>query len=85
MRRIGGRGWRKAFALRGLAQIVSSPTAQKFIDNAHGANINVFQNVGDKIIRITLDPTASRIISAGIVQARNDTNSIASGRFTPMQ
>jgi RHS repeat-associated protein len=72
-------------SLQEAAQIASSPTAQKFIDNAHGGNINVFQNVGDKIIRITLDPSASRIISAGIVQARNVTNSIASGRFTPMQ
>jgi RHS repeat-associated protein len=72
-------------SLQEAAEIVASPTAQKFIDNAHGGNINVFQNVGDKIVRITLDPTASRIISAGIVQARNLANSIASGRFTPMQ
>jgi RHS repeat-associated protein len=72
-------------SLQEAAEIVSSPTARKFIDNANDGNINVFQNVGDKIMRITLDPTASRIISAGIVQARNVTNSIASGRFTPMQ
>jgi len=72
-------------SLQEAAEIASSPTAQRFIDNAHGGNVNVFQNVADKIIRITLDPTGSRIISAGIVQARNVTNSIASGRFTPMQ
>jgi hypothetical protein len=76
---------RSGISLQEAAEIVASPTAQKFIDNAHGGNINVFHNVGDKILRITLDPTASRIISAGIVQARNLANSIASGRFTPMQ
>jgi RHS repeat-associated protein len=66
-------------------EIIASPTAQKFIDKANSGNINVLQEMGGKIIRVTLDPTASRIISAGIVQSRNVTNSIASGRFTPLQ
>ena len=39
--------------------------------------------VGDKLVRITLDPSGQRIISAGYVQARNIANSIASGRFIP--
>jgi RHS repeat-associated protein len=63
------------------AQIVASPSSQRFIDTANGNNINVIRQVGDKLVRITLDPTGQRIISAGYVQARNVTNSIASGRF----
>jgi RHS repeat-associated protein len=66
-------------------EIVASPTAQKFIDNLHDGNINVLQKAGSRIIRITLDPASRRIVSAGIVQARNVANSIASGRLTPLR
>jgi len=45
--------------------------------------INVIKQVGDKLVRITLDPSGQRIISAGYIQARNVANSIASGRFIP--
>jgi hypothetical protein len=58
---------------------------KKLIDNTNGGNINVLQNVGDKVVRITLDPTGSRIVSAGYMQSRNVANGIASGRFTPMK
>ncbi len=34
-------------------------------------------------IRVTLDPTASRIISAGIMRAGQVANLIASGQFVP--
>ena len=70
-------------SLQQAAQIVSSPGSQKLIDTANGNNINVIQQVGDKLVRITLDPTGQRIISAGYVQGRNVANSISSGRFIP--
>jgi RHS repeat-associated protein len=70
-------------SVQGAAQIVPSPTSQRLIDTANSNNINVIQQVGDKLIRITLDPTGQRIISAGYVQARNIANGIASGRFIP--
>jgi len=72
-------------SLQQATELVESPTAQKLIDNANGGNINVLQKVGDKVVRITLDPSGSRIISAGYMQSRNVANGIASGRFTPMQ
>ena len=64
--------------------IVRNPASQKLIDNAPGnqGNINVIQEVGGKLVRITLDPTGQRIISAGIVRANSITNGIANGRFT---
>jgi RHS repeat-associated protein len=63
--------------------IVRSPASQKLIDNANGGNINVIQEVGGKLVRVTTDPTGQRIISAGIVRANSITNGIANGRFTP--
>jgi hypothetical protein len=69
-------------SLQQANELIESPTAQKLIDNANSGNINVLQNVGDKVVRITLDPTGSRIISAGYMQSRNVANGIASGRFT---
>lgn len=64
--------------------IVQNPASQKLIDNAaaNQGNINVIQEVGGKLVRITLDPTGQRIISAGIVRANSITNGIANGRFT---
>jgi RHS repeat-associated protein len=64
-------------------EIVESPVSQRLIDNANNGNINVIQQVGDKLIRITTDPSGQRIISAGIVRANSITNGIANGRFTP--
>lgn len=61
--------------------IVQSPTSQKLIDKANGGNINVIQEISGKLMRITLDPTGQRIISAGIVRANQITNGIANGRF----
>ncbi|MBI3658556.1 MAG: hypothetical protein HY232_19300 [Acidobacteria bacterium] len=61
--------------------IVTNRASQKFIDTANRNHVNVVQQVGDKLLRITLDPTGERIISAGYIQARNVANSIASGRF----
>jgi hypothetical protein len=72
-------------SLQQANELIESPTAQKLIDNANSGNINVLQSVGDKVVRITLDPTGSRIISAGYMQSRNVANGIASGRFTPMK
>lgn len=63
-------------------EIVSSPASQKLIDNLNSGNINIIQNIGGKFIRITLDPSGKRIISAGIVRANQVTNGIASGRFS---
>ncbi len=63
--------------------IVESPTSQKLIDNLNNGNINVIQDVGGKLVRITLDPSGQRIISAGLVRANQITNGIANGRFVP--
>lgn len=62
-------------------KIAASPTAQKLVDRLNSGNINVIQDIGGKLIRITLDPSEQRIISAGIVRANQVTNGIASGRF----
>jgi len=63
--------------------IVESPASQKLIDNLNNGNINVIQDVGGKLVRITLDPSGQRIISAGLVRANQITNGIANGRFVP--
>jgi RHS repeat-associated protein len=74
---------RLGLSLQQATEIVESPASQKLVDNLNNGNINVIQDVGGKLVRITLDPSGQRIISAGYVQARNVANSIASGRFTP--
>ena len=74
---------RIGLSLRQAAEIVANPGSQRFIDKANGNTINVIAQVGDKLVRITLDPSGQRIISAGYVQARNIANSVASGRFIP--
>jgi uncharacterized protein RhaS with RHS repeats len=63
-------------------ELLENPSTQRFVDNANGGNVNSFLDTGGKIIRITTDPNGQRIISAGIVQARNIANGIATGRFT---
>jgi hypothetical protein len=42
-----------------VAAIIKSPTSQKLVDNLNGTNINVIQDVGGKLVGITLDPTGS--------------------------
>jgi hypothetical protein len=74
---------RLGLSLQQAADIVASPASQKLTDRLNGNNINVIKQVGDKLVRITLDPTGQRIISAGYIQGRNVANSIASGRFIP--
>jgi len=69
--------------LQKAQEIVASPASQKLIDNLNSKNINVIQTEGDKVIRITLDPTGERIISAGMMRANQVANGISSGRFTP--
>jgi RHS repeat-associated protein len=64
------------------SQIVGSPASQRLVDNLNNGNINWVQNIDGKLIRITTDPNAQRIISAGIMRANQVTNGIASGRFT---
>lgn len=57
----------------------------RYVDTANGGNINVFMPRPDAsgFIRITLDPSGERIISAGLNTVRNVDNGIASGRFVP--
>jgi hypothetical protein len=74
---------RVGVSLQEANQIIDSPAAQHMVDNLHGGNINSYQTINGQIIRITTDPSAQRIISAGIVQARNIAAGINSGRFTP--
>jgi hypothetical protein len=74
---------RVGVSLQEANQIIDSPAAQHVVDNLHGGNINSYQTINGQIIRITTDPSAQRIISAGIVQARNIAAGINSGRFTP--
>jgi RHS repeat-associated protein len=57
--------------------IIQSPATQKLIDNANNGNINCVQQVGDKVIRITTDPTGQRIISAGYMRANSIVNGLA--------
>lgn len=58
----------------------------RYTDSAHGGNINVFpaRPDGSGFIRITLDPSGQRIISAGLNTAGNVKNGIANGRFVPI-
>ena len=68
-------------SLEEATAIVESPTSQKLIDNLNSRNINVIQDVGGKLVRITLDPSGQQIISAGLIRANQVANGIASGRF----
>lgn len=74
---------RLGMSLQEATAIVESPASQKLVDNLNNGNINVIQDVGGKLVRITLDPSGQRIISAGLVRANQITNGIANGRFTP--
>ena len=58
----------------------------KYVDNANNGNINVFMQRpdGPGFIRVTLDPTQQRVISAGLNQANDVLRGITSGRFTPL-
>jgi hypothetical protein len=58
----------------------------RYVDTANGGNINVFmaRPDGSGFIRVTLDPSGQRMISAGLNTAGNVTNGIANGRFVPV-
>ncbi|MGE3821412.1 MAG: hypothetical protein AB7I30_18540 [Isosphaeraceae bacterium] len=58
----------------------------RYVDTANGGNVNVFmpRPDGSGFIRVTLDPSGERIISAGLNTAGNVTNGIANGRFVPV-
>lgn len=62
--------------------IVRNAANQALRDHDHGGNINVLQEVGGRVIRITLDPKGKRIISAGLMRGYSVTHGIARGRFT---
>lgn len=53
-----------------------------YLDKTTG-NINIFSKIGEaaKYTRITLNPEATKIISAGINSTRNVLNGIAKGRY----
>jgi len=55
----------------------------RYVDTASSGNINVFAARPDSsgFIRVTLDPSGQRIISAGLNTAHNVANGIANGRF----
>lgn len=63
-----------------LQRLVNNPAANRFYDAATG-NINVIQDVGGRLIRITVARDALPIISVGPIQLRNVVTSVASGRF----
>ena len=50
------------------------------VDNDNGGNINSYTTINGQIIRITTDPSSNRIISAGIVQARNIAHEMPGGK-----
>lgn len=62
-------------------------TGSRFVDLAHKSNVNVFLRRPDApgFIRLTLDPTQQRIVSAGLNQARDLASGIASGRLVPLE
>jgi hypothetical protein len=58
-------------------ELIENPATQRLIDNANNGNINYVADIGGKLVRVTTDPTGRRIISAGLMQARNITNGLA--------
>jgi len=61
-------------------------SGMRLVDNGNSGNINTLLPRPDGAsgwIRVTLDPTQSRIISAGWMKANQITNGLQSGRFTP--
>jgi len=67
-----------------IASVLNNGT--KYVDRLNKGNVNVLlqRPDGADFIRITLDPSMQRIISAGIVRARSLYNGIESGRFLPL-
>jgi hypothetical protein len=56
----------------------------KFIDNNNNKNVNIFTKLSNdvkKVIRVTLDPSQNKIISAGFNQVKSIINNIVKGRF----
>lgn len=59
---------------------------QRFIDTAHRGNVSYFlarPDGGAGFIRVTLDPTSSRVISGGMVRGKQLQDWVASGRLVP--
>lgn len=55
-------------------------TGRSLLDLRNGGNINNLANVGEKVIRITTTPDASKIISAGVItSASKVANYVSSG------
>lgn len=55
-------------------------SGRSLLDLRNGGNINNIANVGEKVIRITTTPNASKIISAGVISgASKVANYISSG------
>jgi RHS repeat-associated protein len=63
-------------------ELIENPSTLRLIDNLNDGNINYVADVGGKLVRVTTDPTGQRIISAGLMQARNIMNGLASGRYS---
>jgi hypothetical protein len=60
---------------------------QRFVDMAHGSNINVLMQRPDQVsgfVRITLDPNSQRIVSAVMMRAPQVANYISNGRLVPL-
>jgi hypothetical protein len=61
---------------------------QRYVDVANNGQVNVLLQRPDGVngfVRITLDPTMQRVISAGLMRGNQVANGIASGRFIPLE
>ncbi len=61
-----------------------------YVDKANNDNVNIFLSRPDYVdvpgyIRVTIDPTRQRIISAGLNKYRDVQRGIETGRFIPTQ
>jgi hypothetical protein len=63
-----------------LQRLANNPAALRVLD-ARTGNINVIQDVGGQLVRITVPSDAMKIISVGPIQTRNITNSLERGDF----
>ena len=66
----------------------ASRSEERFVDLRNNGNINVLLNKPNNTsgkIRITTDPTASKIISAGQMKSNNVINNINKGNFVPLK
>ncbi len=66
----------------------ASSATIRLVDNANNQNINILisknaNNIRDGFIRVTLNPSAQRVISAGTMRFNQVWNGIIDGRFKP--